>query len=124
MRALQKVACGSTSIGRLIMVLISSWNAFATHDSTNGIKHISPPKIHKQYFNVIKLSGSDMDRFQPCGDQTTHFTSCMETPNVANYVYKGKKAGTTFETRPTICTSLVNEGKTQVGWVVRVRQWV
>jgi len=65
-----------------------------------------------------------MDRFKPCGDQATHFTSCMETPNVANYVYKGKKASTTFETRPTICTSLVNEGKTQVGWVVVVRRKV
>jgi hypothetical protein len=40
--------------------------------------------------------------------------------NVANFTYKGKKAGTTFETRPTICTSLVNEGKTQVGRVVAV----
>jgi hypothetical protein len=73
-------------------------------------------------FGVTKPSGSDMDRFKPCGDQATHFTNCMESPNVANFAYKGKKTSTTFETRPTICTSLVNEGKTQVGWVVAVRQ--
>jgi hypothetical protein len=46
--------------------------------------------------------------------ETKHFTNCMESPNVANFAYKGKKAGTAFETKPTICTSLVNEGKTQV----------
>jgi hypothetical protein len=48
----------------------------------------------------------------------------MESPNVANFVYKGKKVGTTFETKPTICTSLVNEGKTQVRRVVAIRRRV
>jgi hypothetical protein len=66
-------------------------------------------------FDVTKPSGSDMDRFKPCENQVTHFISCMESPMVANYAYKGKRVGTTFETRSTICTSLVNEGKTQVG---------
>lgn len=73
-------------------------------------------------FSVIKPSGSNMDRFKPCGDQVTHFTNCMESPNVANFAYKSKKASTTFETRPTICTSLMNEGKTQVKRLVTVRQ--
>jgi hypothetical protein len=45
----------------------------------------------------------------------------MESPHVANFAYKGKKASTTFETKPTICTSLVNEGNTQIGRVVAVR---
>jgi hypothetical protein len=42
-----------------------------------------------------------MDRFKPYGNQTTNFTSCMESLNVVNHVYKGKKPCTTFETRPT-----------------------
>ncbi len=48
----------------------------------------------------------------------------MENPNVTNSTYNHKKVGTTFETRPTICESLMNEGKTQVRWVVAVRQRV
>ncbi len=34
-------------------------------------------------------------------------------------------AGTTFETIPTICISLANEGKTQVGWanIVGWKMW-
>ncbi len=80
---------------------VESWNASATHDYTNGIKHTSAPKIHKLMFGVKKLSGSDVDRFKPYGNQATHFTSCTENLNVANHVYKGKKPCTTFETRPT-----------------------
>ncbi len=48
----------------------------------------------------------------------------MENPDVTNFAYNHKKVGTTFETRPTICESLVSEGKTQVKWVVVVGQIV
>lgn len=46
----------------------------------------------------------------------------MENPNVANITYKYKKIGTAFETWPTICLSLVNEGQTHVGWIVVIGQ--
>jgi hypothetical protein len=36
--------------------------------------------------------------------------------DVINFNYNCKMAGTTFETIPTICISLANEGKTQVRW--------
>jgi hypothetical protein len=57
---------------------------------------------------VRKPSGSDMDKSNPCGDQTTHFIDLMECLNVANSTYKCKKMGTTFETRPTICIFSMN----------------
>jgi hypothetical protein len=40
--------------------------------------------------------------------------------NVANYAYDYKKAGTIFEIKPTMCISLANKGKKQVGWVAIV----
>lgn len=44
-----------------------------TKNSTNGIEFISAPKIRKLVLCVKKLGGSDMDKFNPCGDQITHF---------------------------------------------------
>jgi hypothetical protein len=29
--------------------------------------------------------------------ETKQFTNCMESPNVTNFAYKGKKAGTTLK---------------------------
>jgi len=55
------------------MVMGSSWNVSMTKNSTNGIEPISALKIQKLVLCVKKLGGSDMDRFNPCGDQVTHF---------------------------------------------------
>jgi hypothetical protein len=46
----------------------------------------------------------------------------MENLDATNYAYNHKKVGITFETRPTICESLVSEGKTQARWVVVIVQ--
>ncbi len=93
-------------------------------DSINIIKPTNAPIIQKPLLGVRKLGRSEMDRFNPCGDQTTHFTSQMENLDVTNFAYNHKKVGTTFETRPTICELLMSEGKTQVRWVVAVGQKV
>jgi hypothetical protein len=55
------------------MVMGSLRNAFMTKNSTNGIEPISAPKIRKLVLCVKKLGGSDMHKFNPCGDQVTHF---------------------------------------------------
>jgi len=59
--------------------------------------------------------------FNPCGNQMTHFIGWVKNLNVVNFACNCKKVGTTFEIGPTICVSSMNEGKTQVGWVVVVR---
>jgi hypothetical protein len=60
---------------------------------------------------VKKLRRSDIDEFNPCGDQVTHFISWMKSFNATNSAYNGKKANTTFETRLITCILLTNEGK-------------
>lgn len=59
--------------------------------------------------------------FNPCGNQMTHFIGWVKNLNVVNFACNCKKVGTTFEIGPTICVSSMNEGKTQVGWVVATR---
>lgn len=71
---------------------------------------------------VKKPRKSDMDRFNPCGNQATHFASWMENSNVANFACNHKKVGTTSKTRSTICLSLMSERKPQVRQVV-VARW-
>jgi hypothetical protein len=71
--------------------------------------------------SVKKLGGSDMDGFNPCGNQMTHFIGWVKNLNVVNSTCSCKKVATTFEIRPTICVSSTSEGKTQVGWVVVVK---
>jgi hypothetical protein len=44
-------------------------------DSINIIKPTNAPIIQKLVLDVRKLGKSDMNRFNPCGNQATHFTS-------------------------------------------------
>ncbi len=44
-------------------------------DSSNGIEPIGAPIIQKPMLGVRKFGGSDMDEFNPCGNQPTHFTN-------------------------------------------------
>jgi hypothetical protein len=106
------------------MVMGSSRNASMTKNSTNGIEPISAPKIRKLVLCVKKLGGSDMDKFNPCGDQVTHFMNWMESPNVANSIYDRKKMDTTSKIWTTICVSSESERKNQVRWVIIVGQRV
>jgi hypothetical protein len=87
-------------------------------DSINILKPTNAPIIKKLVLGVRKLRRSEMNRFNPCGDKATHFTNQMENLDATNFACNHKKVGTTFETRPTICELLVNEGKTQARWVV------
>jgi hypothetical protein len=48
----------------------------------------------------------------------------MKNLNAINIAYKCKKTRTTFETWPTMCLSLANEGQTHVGWIAIIRQKV
>ncbi len=75
------------------------------------IEPISAFGIWKPMLGVRKHGRNDMDGFNPCGNRVTHFISWMENLNVANFAYKHKKVGTTFETWPIICTLLTSEGK-------------
>ncbi len=97
------------------MVMGSCWNASMTKNSTNGIEPINAPKIWKLMLCVKKLGGSDMDKFNPCGNQVTHFINQMESPNVANSIYNSKKMDITFKIWTTICISSESERKNQVG---------
>jgi len=54
-----------------------------------------------------------------CGDQATHFVSCIESLNVDNPYCNHKNAGTTFDVG-LLYVSFTKEGKTQVGWVIVV----
>ncbi len=65
---------------------------------------------------IRKHRGSEMDGFNTCEDQTTHFTSWMESFNVTNFAYNHKNVSVAFETRPIICISSTNERNSQVGW--------
>jgi histone acetyltransferase (RNA polymerase elongator complex component) len=71
---------------------------------------------------VKKLGKSEMNGFNPCGDQAAHFTNQVENLDVTNSACNHEKVGTTFETRPTICEPLVSERKAQARWVVVVGQ--
>jgi hypothetical protein len=65
-------------------------------DSTSGIKPIGALEYNMSC--IRKHGGSDMDEYNPHGDQTTHFINCVEGPNATNSTYNHKKMGTTFET--------------------------
>jgi hypothetical protein len=61
---------------------------------------------------VRKLGGNDVEWFNLCGYQVTHFTNCTESPNAENSNYNCKKTGTTFDVGPTIYVSFANKMKT------------
>jgi hypothetical protein len=46
--------CGFTSIRMLVIMLKSSWSAYVTKDSTNGIKPINSLKTHRPMLGVRK----------------------------------------------------------------------
>lgn len=73
------------------MVLKSSWNASTTKDSTNGIKSINAFITWKLVLSVNVFGKNDMDGSNPCGDQTTHFVSWVESPNVTNFACNHNK---------------------------------
>jgi hypothetical protein len=110
------------SIRRLAIMLRSSWNTSGTKDSTNGKKFIGALGIRRPNLGVRKLGGSDIDWFNPCGDQAIHFIGCIESLNAPNSSNNCKKTSNTFEAGPIMCVSFANERKTQVGWVVVVRR--
>jgi hypothetical protein len=71
---------------------------------------------------VRKLGRNYIEWFNPCGDQTTHFDTYIENPNVDNSSCNHKNVRTTFDAKPTICVSSAKERKTKIGWIVIVRQ--
>jgi hypothetical protein len=107
-----------------MIVLRSSWSAFDTKDSTNGKKPIGTPRIQRLDSIVRKPKGNDVDSFNLCGDQATHFVSYTENPNAPNFSCNCKKKGNTFEVKPIMHVSSANERKTQVGWATIVRRKV
>ncbi len=48
----------------------------------------------------------------------------FENPNAPNFSCNHKKIGNTFEAKPILHISSANEGKTQVGWAITLRQKV
>jgi hypothetical protein len=54
----------------------------------------------------------------------THFINCIENPNVPNSSCNRKKTSNTSDARPIMCISSANEGKTQIRWVIVIRQRV
>jgi hypothetical protein len=101
-------------------MLKSSWSASNTKDSTNGQKPIKTLKIQRLDSCVRKHGGSDIDWFNFCGNQTTHFVNCIESLNVPNLSCNHKKTSNTFEVGPIMCVSFATEGKTQVRWATIV----
>jgi hypothetical protein len=84
---------------------------------TNGINQTTAPKLQKLILNVKKPKGSDMDKLNHSRDQATHFANSVENLNVANFACNHKKASITYNTRPKICVSATNEGKTQIEFI-------
>jgi hypothetical protein len=117
-----KIAWGFANIGRLAIMLRSSWKTSNTKDSTNGKEPIGAPRIWKPDSSVKKPKGNDIYWFNPYGDQATHFIGYIENPNASNSSYNCKKIGNTSKAGPTMCISSTNNEKTQVGWVVEVGQ--
>ncbi len=78
---------------------------------------IDAPKIRKLELGVKEPRGSDIKRPNPCEGQTTHFISCIESPNVDNSFCNHKNVRTTPNVKLIISISSTKEGKTQVGWV-------
>ncbi len=76
---------------------------------------------------VRKLGRNDINLSNPYGDQTTHFVDYTKSFNASNSSYNCKKKGNTFEAKPIMCVSFVNEGKRWIGWAVivgrRVWKW-
>jgi len=64
-------------------------------DSTNGKKPIGTPRIRKLDLGVKKPRGSDINWFNPYGNQATHFIDYTENPNVPNSSYNCKKTNST-----------------------------
>jgi endonuclease YncB( thermonuclease family) len=90
----------------------------------NDMEPINVPKIQKSKLGVRKPKGIDIKWSNPCGNQATHFVGYIESPNTKNSSYNLKKLRTTSYARPTIYISPTNERKTQVGWVVVLKQKV
>jgi hypothetical protein len=86
----------------------SFWNAFDTKDSTNGKEPIGAPRIRTMDSSVRKPRGSDINWFNVCGNQATHFVDCNESLNVPNFSYNRKKIGSTFEVRLIMHISFTN----------------
>jgi len=59
-------------------------------DSTNGKKLTKTPRIQRPDSGVIKPKRSDINRFNVCGDQTTHLVDCIESLNMPNSFYNNK----------------------------------
>ncbi len=88
---------------KLHIVPRSSWRALCINGSTNDLDPIGVPKTWKPKLGIRKSGGSDIEWFNPCGDQATHFTNCTESPNVKNSNCKCKKTRITFDVGPTTC---------------------
>jgi hypothetical protein len=98
----------------------SSWIASNTKDSTTGKKPIKTLRIQRSDLSVRKHGGSDIDWFNLCGDQATHFISYTKSPNVSNFSSNHTETGNTFNVRLTMCVSYANKGKTQVRWATTI----
>jgi hypothetical protein len=66
-------------------------NASNMKDSTKGKKPTKAPKTQRLNSCVRKLGGSDIDWFNPYGDQMTHFVRCTKSFNAPNFSYNRKK---------------------------------
>ncbi len=78
------------------------------------------PKVWKPKLGVKNLGRNDLKRSNPRGDQVAHFVGYIKSPNAQNSCCNCKKIGTKSYARPTICISSINEGKTQVKWVIDI----
>jgi hypothetical protein len=63
----------------------------------NYLDFTRAPEIQKPKSRIKKSSRSDIKWSNPYGGQTTHFASCIKSPNAKNSSYNHKKAGTTFD---------------------------
>jgi hypothetical protein len=86
----------------------------------NGLNPTNVPKVWKPKLGVKKLGRNDLKRSNPCGNQVAHFVGYIKSLNAQNSCCNCKKIGTTSYARPTICISSINEGKTQVKWVINI----
>jgi hypothetical protein len=84
-------------------------------NSTNGKEPIGTPRPN---LGAKKLRRSDINYFNPYGNQGTQFVSFIESLDAPNSSYNHKKTSNTSKVGPTMCISSTNKGKTQVRWVV------
>jgi hypothetical protein len=81
----------------------SSSKTLATNNSMNDLNPIGAPKIQKPTLRVRKPKGSDIEWFNPYGNQTTHFVGYIKRPNVKNSYCNRKKIKITSNVGPIIC---------------------